>query len=735
MQLIDLVLQGVRRFVQSQKIPFKPGFNIIFGGTEAGKTTLYECILDLLFPNRIIEEKLVWQSWSGAEQSRAGLTLKKEEQVYRILKDFAANRMSLSRKAPNAEKYERLSTEPSEIASILAEEFGLIGWEDYKTLFLESNLYLPSNIGSSKFDKRPEAGDAQPVPQDRPEQFQAMQMQSPGFPGQGQELGGGFGFMPGMGGPGMMPGMPGAPGFGMPGMPGMPGMGMPGMPGMGMPGGEMLDPGDGMSWEEKEKKLEKLKSEMVQHKEVEEIQFEIGGLEGKVFELQKEKEKIKKFDAEIKKLDAELDKYRFFKNMPDNIEQRIDQYDSSQENRGRDLDALDQKLADMDDEIRFLGSQPKFWQVNLFKGGAGAMAGGVVLMALGGVLGLPKSLQPLFGIVIVGGLIVLGYILWQYMSRITKISELKAALAKTEEQRRTTAKDYDVKGAMVKKLLEQVKVDQTTDLKEMLHTFIGLETSRNELNKKKKELMVAMDIEKINREEAELKVQIAELDGKLKKYGGMGLDSNETRREIEQLEYALNRARQLGLIGQKRPDIPIGQPAPRIADAFTTAPPMDAGKTQMSSQAQRMQLPFWEKILESSGRLLGLSADEMYKQVSDRANLYLQAFSGKRYQEFRKDGDLIQVRFADMGQEVELKQLGKSGMDIVYLALKLVVLEMLVSKYQFPVLIDEPYLNMDETRTASIAKTLKRLSQKTQVVNFTSQKIFVREADNALSLG
>ena len=724
MQLIDLVLQGVRRFVQSQKIPFKPGFNIVFGGTESGKTTLYECILDLLFPNRIIEEKQVWQSWSGAEQSRAGLTLKKEEQVYRILKDFAANRMSLSRKAPNAEKYERLSTEPSEIASILAEEFGLIGWEDYKTLFLESDLYLPSNTGHSKFDNQPEAGNVQPVQQDRPEQFQSMQMQSPGFPGQAQELGGGFGFMPGMGGPGMMPGMPGAPGFGMSGL------GMPGMPGMGIPGGDMMGLGDGVNWEEKEKRLEKLKSEMVQHKEVEEIQFEIGGLEGKVFELEKEKEKIKKFDIEIKKLDAELDKYRSFRNLPDNIEQRIGQYDSLQENRSRDLDGLDQKLAQVDEDVRFLAAQPKFWQVNLFKGGAGVMAAGVVLMVL-----LPKNLQWVFGLVTVAGLGMVGYTLWQYLSQVTKKSEATQTLARLEEQRKTTSKDYDVKGAVVKKLMEQTKCDQTDELKEMLHTYIELDKNRNDLSKKKKELVVALDVERLNREEAELKAQISVLDEKLKKYGGLGLDSSETRNEIEQLEFAISRARQLGLLGPKQAGVQATQFEAPKPDAYTTSPPIDSGKTQMGSQAQRMQQPFWERILESSGRLLGLSSDEMYKQVSVRANLYLQAFSGKRYQEFRKDGDLIQVRFADMGQEVELKQLGKSGMDIVYLALKLVVLEMLVSKYQFPVLIDEPYLNMDETRTASIAKTLKRLSQKTQVVNFTSQKIFVREADNALSLG
>jgi len=712
MLLVDLVLQGVRKFVQSQKIPFKPGFNLVYGGNESGKTTLYECILELMFPNRIVEEKAVWQSWKGADQSRAGLTFQKNGQLYRVLKDFIQNRISLSRKAPAAEKFERLSSEPSEIASILAEEFGLIGWEDYRTLFLESRLYLPSHTGIGKAEKT--AGRDQ-VFLGEPGAFGANPA--------GQQFGGGF-----------YPGMSPEPGFGsMPGMappgiyPGIPGMGIPGL---GMPGAEMLGQDDGMNWEEKEKKLEKLKSELVRIKEMEEIQFEMDGLQSKVFELSREKDKIKKIEDEVKKLDEELDKYRFFRNLPENLEQRITQYDSLQENKGKDLDALDQKLADKDDEIRYLEFMPKFHQVNLFKAGMGVMGAGILGVILGSILsaGVLQALQPFFGVVIVAGIVMALIPVWKFFVNSNKIAELRAAVKKLEDQRRTTAKDYEVKGAIVKRLLDQTRCDHTDELKEMYDTFKALDTKKNELSRKKKELIIELDLDRLNKEDLELQGKISALEQKLKGFAALGMDPNEVRREIERLEQTLNRARQLGLIAA-RP-----QPAAQAGPA-ATRPKADAGSTQMLDAVKRSQMPFWERVLESAGRILGFKTDDLLGQISAKANLYLQALSAKKYESLRKESGKLLVRVGEMNQEIELPELGGPGFDIVYFSLKFAILELLSQKFQFPLILDDPYLYLDESRLAAVAKTLKRLSQKAQIIAFSSQKIFVREADNALSLG
>ena len=116
---------------------------------------------------------------------------------------------------------------------------------------------------------------------------------------------------------------------------------------------------------------------------MEELQFEVDGLQSKLFDLSKEKEKVKKIDEELKKLDDELEKYRFFRNLPDNIEQRIDVFDSLQENKGRDLDDAGRQIGGRW-TIKSASWKParSFTPPIFSKAGAGAAGAGILGMIL-----------------------------------------------------------------------------------------------------------------------------------------------------------------------------------------------------------------------------------------------------------------------------------------------------------------------------------------------------------------
>jgi len=700
MLLIDLVLQGIKRFVQSQKIPFKPGFNLIYGGNESGKTTLYTCLLEMLFPAHREKAPEFWKSWQSSEHCRAGLTLKEGDYLYRILSDFNQNKVSLSRKSLDAERFERLSTNPEEIEAILSEELNLPDYESFKAIFTDSWSGLPSLTGWKK-----STSSAQPA-EGAGEQIASYgyQMSQPGF---------GYPQMPQM--PGMpMPSGMGAPGYmSGPGIAPMPGMGMPGMPGMGMPGAELLEEDDGLSWEDKEKRLEELKQELERVKEMEDIQFELDGYQGKLFELEKEKEKVKKIDQQIEKLDKELEKYKFFRNLPENIDQRIAQYDSLQANRGKDIDAIDQKLADLEDELRFLEAQPKFYQKGLFKGGVALLVLGILGLVLPGIIGI-KALQNL-GLLLIPALVMIFIVFWKFFSEQTKMADLRDKIAQLEEQRKNTLRDYEVKGAIVKKLLEQTKCDNTEELKEMLDTYRNLEAQKLELTKKKKELMIELDWDKLNEQERELKLKIKELEEKLKGFAGLGMDPNELRREIERLENSLERARKLGLIsgGKEQPE----------------------QEAQPASLEQIITASFWDILLEKGGGIFGLGAEQIYEKIKPRINLYLQAFSSNRYQEVRKEGEDLLVLVRELEQEVSVNQLAGTALDLIYFSLKFALLEIIMQKYQLPLIFDEPFQLMDQSRKTALAKSLKRFAGKSQVILFSSDKIFSQVADQALSLG
>jgi len=699
MTFVDLVLQGIKKFVQSQKIPFKPGFNLIFGGNDSGKSILFECLLELLFPTRP-QSGIKWQSWEGTENCRAGLTFKQGDYLYRILKDFNQNRISLSRKSPEQEKFERLSANPEEVSSILREELNLPDFNDFKNLFAETRNWLPSVRGIKSTTR--------PAPKQEPAQSFG-EFSAPGYPGMSQP---GYPYqpMPGITPPGM-----GAPGYmsgpGMPPYPGMPGV--PAMPGMGMPGTELLED-DGLSWEEKEKKLEELRQELERVKEMEEIQFELDGYQGKIFEIEKEKEKVKKIDQEIEKLDKELEKYRFFRSLPENIDQRIAQYDSLQVNRAKEVEALDTKLADLDDELRFLTAQPKIYQKGLFKGAIALLVLGILGFVLKGIIGI-SALQYV-GFLLIPGVVMLFIVLWQFLSEETKKTHIKDEVNQLEEQRRTVIKDYEVKGAIVKRLLEQTKCENTGELKEMLDTYRKLEQRKNQLVKKKKELMIEMDWDQLTAQEKELQAKVKELEEKLKGFAGLGMDPNELRREIERLESSLERARKLGLI-------------PGEAEAGARQEEIE------TTEAERV-LPttFWDSLLTSASRVLGAGEEEIYQQISSRLNLYLQALSNKRYQEVRKEGDQLLLRHSELEREIPIQELGETTLDWVYLSLKFALWEKLV-QFNFPILLDDPFLFLDQKRKSTVAGILKRISDKIQLILFSSDKSFASQANHALSLG
>lgn len=146
MRIHNLVIQGVRRFRENQRLAFEPGFNLIFGSNESGKSTLVLCMLELLYPDRFREEVQEMASWGEVPNSRAGLTVGEGEAVFRILRDFKTNRISLSRLNRASNKYDPLSEQATEIASLLAENFHLPPFESFRNLFVDEVFRLPSAL-------------------------------------------------------------------------------------------------------------------------------------------------------------------------------------------------------------------------------------------------------------------------------------------------------------------------------------------------------------------------------------------------------------------------------------------------------------------------------------------------------------------------------------------------------------------------------------------------------------
>lgn len=121
MQFVDLVVQGVRRFTNPQKLSFKPGLNVIYGPNESGKSTLNDCVRALLYPLSAGDcSDLI--AWESPDLCRAALTFNGDDgATYRIVRDFVKDAVSLSKLNPDSGKFEAVASSAADVESAVRE--------------------------------------------------------------------------------------------------------------------------------------------------------------------------------------------------------------------------------------------------------------------------------------------------------------------------------------------------------------------------------------------------------------------------------------------------------------------------------------------------------------------------------------------------------------------------------------------------------------------------------------
>lgn len=749
MLIHDLVIQGVRRFRDNQRLAFRPGLNVVYGPNESGKSTLVNCLLELLYPDRFREEVQEMVSWGEIPHSRAGLTVAEGETVFRILRDFKTNRISLSQFNRGANKYESVSEQATEIAAILVEKFHLPPFEAFRNLLMAEVSRLPSALPL----EAPEAPSPPPVnmaavPPPAPPGFMPTGF-GPGFTSAPGFLGQEFsypGFGPaGLGVPGMMPGAVMPPGMTYPGIPGIPGI--PGMPGTAPP-----EEDDGLSLEEKKKKLERLRRDLAVLQEVEELQFEMDGIQSKLFELEAKKQNVTKLDAAIAKADEVLSQYPLFRGLPENIDERVSRFKDLLAMQAREIEKIDQTSLDFENEYQDLSRIPPFYKQQIFQGGAALFIGGIVASIFLRVLGLLAA----------GGIGLMAYSIWNFLGLQQRREELVKKIKGFEDQRKAVIKKFEVESAVIQNLMEHAQCDTAEELKGKIAQYREVTAKRAKLEERKKEMILELNWEEMMAEEAELKRKLSEMEGKLRGQTVAGLDKTEIQREVERLEKAIQRQEpqaaapgglgaSLGVPSLGVPDLG-GGPAPAFSapgltavagpPTATVSPPADPGSTRMADSvparlsAKPTAYQTIERLVATAAALLLIDREQLLAKVQNRLDLYLQAFSGKLYSAGRiEPGKGLLLQEAASQRWTDFSEISPPTRDLAYFSLQITLLELLLAKLALPLFLDDALRGQDDTRRAVLAKAFKRLAERTQVILFTSQKNLVSLADHALNLG
>ncbi len=105
MILLELALLGVRNFQQITRLEFSPRLNFIQGENGSGKTTLRDTLLFSLFGHSPEEGQSLIHS-SSTSTCQAAITFRvKNDEVYRLAKDFVKDIVILSKLDPSIKKF------------------------------------------------------------------------------------------------------------------------------------------------------------------------------------------------------------------------------------------------------------------------------------------------------------------------------------------------------------------------------------------------------------------------------------------------------------------------------------------------------------------------------------------------------------------------------------------------------------------------------------------------------
>lgn len=117
---------------------------------------------------------------------------------------------------------------------------------------------------------------------------------------------------------------------------------------------------------------------------------------------------------------------------------------------------------------------------------------------------------------------------------------------------------------------------------------------------------------------------------------------------------------------------------------------------------------------------------------------YLTQITGGRYTRVEAwidtDGLHLQVYAVGNTQAVEADKLSRATQDQIYLAARLTLLQMACEGRKPPLLLDDPFVNYDDERLAKTAELLHELDTAHQIILFTCTNRYDRHANNLIDL-
>lgn len=451
--------------------------------------------------------------------------------------------------------------------------------------------------------------------------------------------------------------------------------------------------------------LKQLRRELQILGSVGDLEFRVDGLQKKKFETEANLAKFKDIDAKLQNIESRTEAISAIQTLTPELEGRVKNLDETEKYQRHRLSALDADIAALEAKLDVV--EPKatkqFQKDPFFLGGAAVALIGFVLPFI------TYEALVVFGFAGAGWLAYLFFMV--YPKAKSELEDINKKYKQKVAEEEKIKKDFETATAHIKDLVIKLKVLDSKDLLGVADEWRKMREDETTLKAQREDMAKTVgDPAKLRADHARQEAEIALFEEELRNAGAITRDTNQIQAEINRLEAMRDSKGGFGGGGHAAP-------------AAHTAVAAVAG-TSIGG------------LLQAAAEVARLDLDRLAEAAAEKINTYVRALSGGKLGpvEIAADGSLTLTKAEYGATRFDLAQLSDGARDTVLLAVRLGLLEVVLPKRPFPVILDDPFALLDDQRQAVAGKALKRIAGLAQVIHLSPQKSFLALADGKVEL-
>ncbi len=340
----------------------------------------------------------------------------------------------------------------------------------------------------------------------------------------------------------------------------------------------------------------------------------------------------------------------------------------------------------------------------------GGLAGGAIFLSLGVLLEGTLRYAALFEIPAFGfsALLALKYV--DDLQASGQASKKGGGLAVREKKVRD---EFERESRPVREAMKVAQVESPADLAELLGRKALLGQKVDELKAELEQFAADPEYAQASARHQALKAEQDEVNRLLLEKGGYLRDLREVEREIARTREAIAKAR-------------------AAAPAREVAAPAPAAAAEGPAPVEAFDDPV-PQVLSLGADLLTTDVATLGATLKERAGQFLAAFTEGRFAGVELDR--AGKAFAQVdGQRVPAGALPGKDLDLLYLSVRMALVERYCTRFKVPLFVEELLAVVDPYKVGLVGRLLKHLSTVTQVLHVTSNPALDPMADQTVTV-